>query len=520
MGAKDVNARFERHIATRYAGLAERFPEPAIKHGFPYETPQTSHPFENRIAGKQAKRILMIYPWMVTGGADKVNLDWTRMLTRAGWQVSVACTLPSHNDWFDRFASITPDIFVLNTFLRQPDYGRFISYLIESRQIDLVMIYGSTFGYLSLPFLRSSHPSVAFVDLCHVEEPHWNNGGHPRFGVGYQDLLDLNIVTTSHLKHWMIERGAQSDRIHVNYTGIDTSSLVNPLEEVDGRCRALGIPPGKVIIAFAGRMCDQKRPLLLSAILGALRSRTDNFHAVVLGDGELKGAFDKDIRERGLQDMVTCLGNTGHEKWIEVLGVADIFLLPSAYEGISVALLEAMAMQAVPVTGSVGGQAEVIDSTCGFLIQPGQSELSAYVEALNRLISDKSCRTLMQQAAAHRIKTEFSQSVTDASLLCVLEKVVNQARAKPFDTIPTGFGIESLVQAVEFTRLAHATDWLWAQWIQGKNHGAATSSQPVPIPVGVITIIHALLQTRVGRWLSSSHRVRSVGRRLAAFVSR
>ena len=154
--------------------------------------------------------MLVLVPWMVTGGADRVNLDWIRELSERAYQISVCSTLCASHEWLPEFAALTPDVFVLPNFLHIGDIPRFLVYLIQSRQIDTVLISHSTLGYHLLPYLRSACPMVAFVDLCHVEEPHWLNGGHPRFAVGYQDMLDLNIVTTSHLRDWMKARGASS----------------------------------------------------------------------------------------------------------------------------------------------------------------------------------------------------------------------------------------------------------------------------------------------------------------------
>ena len=152
--------------------------------------------------------------------------------------------------------------------------------------------------------------------MCHVEEPHWQNGGHPRFGVGYQDMLDLNIVTTRHLAGWMQERGADPDRISVMYTGIRTSAQsISPAERSAIRAE-YGIPPDAPLIVFAGRLCAQKRPQLLAQILGAVASRGLPFQALIIGEGELRAELEDALKKHKLQDRVQLLGSVAHAQWL------------------------------------------------------------------------------------------------------------------------------------------------------------------------------------------------------------
>ena len=224
--ADSVNQKFKASIAQKYASLQAGFPSPVIKQPEPYESVSCQKPFENRLAFPEHVRgVLFLVPWMVTGGADKVNLDWVAALSRSGYHVTICATLAANHNWHCEFAKLTPDIFILPNFLRCADYPRFLCYLIRSRQIGTVVISGSTFGYLLLPFLRAYFPQATFVDLCHVEEPHGVNGGHPRFAVGYQEMIDLNIVTTSNLRDWMVSRGASPGRIAVCHSGMDVSKL-------------------------------------------------------------------------------------------------------------------------------------------------------------------------------------------------------------------------------------------------------------------------------------------------------
>lgn len=384
------NNEFALQMQKKYKGLGANFPEPVRRSIQPYESIESDALVSNPLLeNPNGRRIMFILPWMVTGGADRVNLDLIEGLTSQGHEITICATLLADHVWEHQFSLFTPDIFVLPNFLHETDYPRFLSYLIQSRQIDTVVITGSITGYQFLPYLSAVSDNVAFCDLCHVEEPDWLNGGHPRFSVGYQELFDLNIVTTQHLARWMRVHGADSERVKVMYTGVrahESSKSIKDKREY--LRREFSISADFPVIVFAGRLCEQKRPFLLAEILKKVQKQGLKFSVLIIGDGELKGEFENLINHYNLTRNVRLLGSVSHERWLEILSVADIFLMPSQYEGISIALLEAIASGVVPVVAKVGGQEEIVTQDLGILVQHGDNELKEYVNAVCQLVSN------------------------------------------------------------------------------------------------------------------------------------
>jgi glycosyltransferase involved in cell wall biosynthesis len=443
MRSGTVNDEFKKMLHRKYSGLEKHFPKPARRHLQPYETIETTALVINPLAGNPSgRRVMFIVPWMVTGGADRVNLDLIEGLTRKGHDITVCATLLADHRWEHQFSLFTPDIFVLPNFLHASDYPRFLAYLIQSRQIDTVVITGSTIGYQLLPYLRAVSPGVAFVDMCHVEEPHWLNGGHPRFGIGYQDVLDLNIVTTKSLSEWMQGRGADGARIRVMYTGVRSAHVTRPAE-VRNLVRAeMNLPADVPVIVFAGRICEQKRPAMLADILKAARDQGLIFRALVIGDGEQRGRLEQLLSQHGLTSLVKMLGSVSHQRWLDVLVASDILLMPSQYEGISIALLEAMAAGVVPVVARVGGQEEIVSPEAGVLVPQGVNELQEYVDAIRRLLSDSTTLQQMSQECKLLATTKLSwEGMIDKFLSLVNE--AHQLRVdQPRHPISPGFGRE------------------------------------------------------------------------------
>jgi glycosyltransferase involved in cell wall biosynthesis len=505
-----VNDEFEKSMHRKYAGLEKHFPDPSRRHPAPYDAIQTQALVYNPLAvNPTGRRIMFIVPWMVTGGADRVNLDLIEGLTAKGHDITVCATLATDHRWEHEFSRFTPDIFVLPNFLHVSDYPRFLAYLIQSRQIDTVVITGSTLGYQFLPYLRAVSPGVAFVDMCHVEEPHWLNGGHPRFGVGYQDALDLNITTTKNLADWMQGHGADGKRIEVMYTG------VRPPQSTSGdrqRVRAeLGIDADLPVIVFAGRICEQKRPAMLADILKRLRDQGLAFRALVIGEGELRPQLEKSLGEYQLTDYVQMLGSVAHQRWLEILAASDILLMPSKYEGISIALLEALAAGVVPVVAKVGGQDEIVSADAGILIPHGDNELHAYVAAIHRLLSDPSTLRQMSNQCKAIATSKLTWEGTIDDFLAILDEAHLLRLNNPRCSITPQFGRELATQALECKRLGEAVDWLWNAKPQSRSADAELLTTSVETQAAARLAI-ILSQAWLGRKLIRNHFLQAIGR--------
>jgi glycosyltransferase involved in cell wall biosynthesis len=513
-----VNDEFAKIMQRKYDGLDKHFPEPVRRHPQAYEAIESAAFVTNPFAANPlGRRVMFILPWMVTGGADRVNLDLIEGLAGKGHDITVCATLPTDHRWEHQFNRFTPDVFVLPNFLHVSDYPRFLAYLIRSRLIDTVVITGSTLGYQLLPYLRSVSPGVAFVDMCHVEEPHWLNGGHPRFGVGYQEMLDLNITTTRHLAAWMQKFGADASRMKVMYTGVRSALSTN---EARGRIRAeLGIPLDLPIVVFAGRICEQKRPLILAEILKAMSEQGLVFRALIIGDGELRHQFEKLLGEYQLTGFVQMMGSVAHPRWLDIVAASDILLMPSKYEGISIALLEAMAAGVVPVVARVGGQDEIVSQDAGVLIPHSENEVQEYVEAMGRLLSDPSVLQRMSNECQSIVRSKLSLEGMIDDFLAILAEAHDLHLNSPRSLITHQFGIELATQALECKRLSDAVDWLW----NAKPQNAAVNPELLPISLetqAVARLAIILSQTWLGRRLVRNRCLQAIGRRVLRRIGR
>lgn len=196
---------------------------------------------------------------------------------------------------------------------------------------------------------------------------------------------------------------------------IEKESLLNHSADLNIRVLANAIPIDAIpqfdrtnkekTIIFLGRLHESKGLDEIVGICTALIDQHIDFRFTCYGTGPQQDEFTS--------RMASVLGGkfhfggvvTGTEKW-RALANADIFLLPSKYEGLPIALLEAMAAGCVPVISETGSVPTVVeDGANGFLIKPDQ--ISGIVEKLKILLSNDSELKRLSQNARSTISERF-----------------------------------------------------------------------------------------------------------------
>jgi glycosyltransferase involved in cell wall biosynthesis len=405
------------------------------------------------------RSVLFLVSSLPMGGACKFILDVAAQLKARGYRVTVATTAyetKPANPWLNDLLKITPDVFVLS-HTRLIDLPRQIVHLARTRRCSRVVISHSLMGYQLLPWLRSELPGVSFLDYTHIEyETEWPNGGYALRSVQQQALLDLSLVSSAHLRDWMVLHGSEPDSVRVCHTNIDCEKWAPNAAERARERFELGIDAKTALILYPCRLSEQKRPELLCNIVAELRKATRApFIVVVAGDGELMPAMKSFIEKQGLVDSFRLLGAVPLQRVASLHNAADIFLLPSLIEGIALALFEAMALESVPVVSDVGGQRELVTPECGNLIPLGdaQEELPKYVAALKQLIEHPEVRRTKAVACRQRVRDHFHLEKMTATFVAALEEATMRHHLREVQLPAPAICQEIATMAVDQARL-------------------------------------------------------------------
>ena len=199
--------------------------------------------------------------------------------------------------------------------------------------------------------------------------------------------------------------GIPTDRFEVVYNGVDTECYA-PAEDRARTRAALGLADHEILVLTVASLTPVKDHAgLVQAIARLPLAPEAPVRFLFLGDGALRPALETQIADLGLAQRVLLPGNS--DQVPGCLSIADFLVLPSRLEGMSNAILEAMASGLPVVARRVGGNPElVVDGETGLLTAPGDVEDLA--AALQRLIDDDALRWRMGQAARQRAETVFS----------------------------------------------------------------------------------------------------------------
>jgi glycosyltransferase involved in cell wall biosynthesis len=192
-------------------------------------------------------------------------------------------------------------------------------------------------------------------------------------------------------------------KVRVIYNGVDMERFSH--ESRDREWLAPGGPNEKWIVLVGNMHSDVKgHPWLI----GAARAITREFPEVrfiLVGDGEERKNFERQVAELGLERNFLFLGR--RDDVPAVLACCDIAVLPSKAEGLPNAVLEYLAVGLPTVASRVGGNAEIVeDGKTGLLVPPEDS--SALGEALLRLLRDPELAASLGKNGREYVASEFS----------------------------------------------------------------------------------------------------------------
>jgi glycosyltransferase involved in cell wall biosynthesis len=389
--------------------------------------------------GASNRRLLFIVPWVTTGGADKFNLDLVAQLKAREWEVTVVTTLPGASAWAPRFLRLTPDVFILPHLLQPSEYPRFFQDAVGSRRPDVILISNSVFAYHALPYLRRLALGIPIVDFCHSVHPYWLNGGYPRLSVERTSALDLHIVSSEHLRCWMVKRGVDRARIEVCYTNVAAELPESQDDWRSGQLSRseLGLPDEIPIIIYPCRITVEKQPRVFAKTMLELHRQGHAYVALVVGEGPYLDWLRHFVRHHELDERVRFLGFQPPERTRRLISLANCLFLPSQFEGISLTLFEAMAEGVAVVAADVGGQRELVTPECGVLVERADEggEVAEYARVLGKLLNRPAKQRAMGGAGRQRVREHFPLDAMGARMDSLLdgarELAVSGPRAIP-----------------------------------------------------------------------------------------
>jgi len=261
--------------------------------------------------------------------------------------------------------------------------------------------------------------NVRVVGIAHSDDPQH-----------YQHILRLApywdaVVAVSNAIAGTLEQIAPaiSERVSIiPYGVVVTPEPVQSLREAGSPLRAV----------YAGRLMQyQKRALDLPRIAAGIHAARVNAEITVVGNGPDAQEFVSRSTSSLVNRTMRWVGSLSNEELIELLRESHVFVLPSAFEGLPVSVLEAMANGCVPVVTAIrSGIPELIrDGENGFVVSVG--DVDAIVSRIRTLEADDACRVRMSRSAWQTIRDGYSIDQMASSYILALDRMLDRDYERP-----------------------------------------------------------------------------------------
>ena len=347
------------------------------------------------------RRILLLIKGLGRGGAEQLLASSAVHTDRARFEYEVAYLLPNKSAVASELRGADIVVHCLDGASGVAWIGRLRS-LVRRRRIDMIHAHSPVAAVGARLAFDGRGPRQVYTEHNVWDRYHpityWANAlTFPR--------SDHVFAVSDHVRESIrYPRGLRALRmpsVETLYHGIDPGSIEG-WTSVDGVREELGIPAGAPVVGTVANFKRHKRLDVLLRAADRVRREVPEVRFVMVGQGPLEAETRRLARDLGLERTVLFTGFRDDAP--RVASAFDVFAISSEFEGLSIAVIEALALGKPVVVTDVGGLPEVVeDGRQGFVV-PARDPASL-AERIVRLLGDPLERQRMGEAGRARAAT-------------------------------------------------------------------------------------------------------------------
>lgn len=300
-----------------------------------------------------------------------------------------------------------------------------VKQLMTDEKIDLVHAHGTRAHSNVFRAARSLQKPLAYTIhgwSFHVDQPFLIK----KIRIAGEKFLvsrsDLNISVSVSNQKTGKDTITGFESVVIN-NGIDQQKFNADGQYADIR-KELNIPDQATLLLFLARFTGHKQPLvLLKAFEKALQQNPD-LYLLMVGDGDEKQQALDIVKKAGIGNRV--IFQNFRQDVPDVLAAADIFVLPSLWEGLPIGLLEAMSMGKAIIASDVDGTTDIIEHMQnGYLI--GLNDMNKELpSAILSMADDAALQKQLGTKARETVKHNFNAADMTRKIEAQYQKLLNK----------------------------------------------------------------------------------------------
>jgi len=287
-----------------------------------------------------------------------------------------------------------------------------LRHIIQEHRINLVhthLYHANLYGRLAAH--REGIPAIASVHNTYKRKK-WHRHLINRYLSRYTFMVTAG--STDVAKDLLEIDHLPKQKVALLPNSIDLSRVTTTLTTAEAKQR-MGFASSDQVIGTVGRIEEQKGHVFLLKAFALLKQRPgkENLRLLIVGDGRLLPQLKETAEHLGIMGSCQFPGNILHLG--DIYRAIDIFTMPSLWEGLSLAMLEAMAAGLPVVATDVGGARDVLgDNQRGILVPPKDHKLLA--KAIRSLLDNPTLSDEMAAAGAEQIQQHYSITALTSQL--------------------------------------------------------------------------------------------------------
>ena len=353
------------------------------------------------------RKILWLVKGLGAGGAEKLLSLSLPHLDRERYDYEVAYLLPWKRDLVPEFEAAGIKATCLNVKKGlDPGFGLRLASLLRKNKIDLLHSHSPYPAIIGKVISRFAGVS-ALVHTEHNLLPSYN----PVTRLLHRlttPMTRATIAVSEEVRRTIVDTRLPKPRnLRVVYGGIDPKSMTTLADPKVTRAR-FGIPDDHFVIGNVAHLRSQKGYGFFLQAAKIILDRHPTTTFVIVGrekEAGYQSSLERQAEELGIKERVVFTGFQPDS--LNIMATFDLLLMSSLYEGLPVALMEAMAQGKPIVLTSVGGVREAVeDGVEGFLVPP--RDPAALAERALTLIGDDALRERMGGHARQTVLRKFT----------------------------------------------------------------------------------------------------------------